>query len=101
MIDLINAKKDIFTRLEKQIDLYVNKLEDEGFLTETELVASKTIISKFTIDFENLFRNHGYDGGSLNCIGFEAGAKGWMYAIYDTSKLSPQEVNSLLKSFYS
>lgn len=101
MIELNNAKKDIFTRLEKQIDFYVDKLEDEGILTETEIVASRVIISKYTLDFENLFRKHGYTGGNLNSIGFDTGNEGWMYAIYDTEKLDQNDVKHYLQSTYS
>ena len=100
MIELNNAKKDIFARLENQIDFYVDKLEDEGILTETEIVASRVIISKFTLDFEDLFRTHGYTGGKLNSIGFEIENEGWMYAIYDTEKLDDNEVKCSLQANY-
>jgi len=92
--------KMILARLDENADKYIDKIESIGIITETELSVSKTLFSLYLDEIEILFRNRGYSGGSLLALGTEISNEGWMYALFDSDKISHSQCISYLKEFY-
>lgn len=77
----------------------ISKLNETGILTETELKLSRVQLGKLK-NLSSFFRKNGYSGGQLADIGTEIKHEGFMYAIYDTDKLTPKNAVLSLKDFY-
>lgn len=70
-------------------------LNENGFVTEVEDLVGEPFMTS-VVGKDAILREHGYTGGKLSIECKEFPGEGWLYALYDTSRIGSEEALSEL-----
>lgn len=90
-------ENDCPTIPQKTLETIIKRLNKTGVITDEEgLHLQSTMIEQHTKSFEMIFKQHGYDGGKINCAAIMT-TTGAIYALYDTSRFDEITVRDFLR----